>query len=102
MTGVEDGTAVAVAGKKVTVSWEDNSGQGNAQSTDKTKVLLICPELNETFMEEGTKVRMDLTFDITTQDDWVGKEVHCYMCFITPNRKSNSDSSYLGSVTILA
>jgi len=53
-------------------------------------------------MEEGTKVRMDLTFDITTQDDWVGKEVHCYMCFITPNRKSNSDSSYLGSVTILA
>lgn len=96
-----DNPAVAanVAGT-LDFSWTDTSGLGNGVSSDVAMLVAYCPEIEE-FMystNAGTRDQGNATLDVRF---FSGKEVHAWIAFRSAEGKQASDSSYLGTVTVL-
>jgi hypothetical protein len=101
LTGADGTSAVAGAGKKVTVNWADNAGNGDAQVDDKALILILNPESDNVVASTIDKVREDATMELTVPDSWVGDQVHVYLGFANDNGNKVADSKYIGAVTIL-
>ncbi|HBX53563.1 MAG: hypothetical protein A2309_03325 [Bacteroidetes bacterium RIFOXYB2_FULL_35_7] len=102
LTGADSGSAVAAAGKKVTISWLDNSGNGDAQTTDKAMMLIINNTKKAIVQDMINKTRVDLTSQFIVPASWVGDQVHAYLSFKTPAGDKVADSVFLATVTVLA
>ena len=102
LTGADGATAVAAAGKKVTISWLDNSGNGDAQTTDKAMMLIINNTKKAIVQDMINKTRVDLTSQFIVPASWVGDQVHAYLSFKTPAGDKVADSVFLATVTVLA
>jgi hypothetical protein len=93
---------------KVTVSWENNSSQGNASDGDTPLVLVYCPEIDSSVYRMQAGARSEETTVLDVPAAFSGKMVHCYVGFAkmselvgTKLRDNISDSVYAGSVTVL-
>ncbi len=102
LTSADGGTATAAAGHKVTIDWVDNSGNGDAQATDKAMQLIINYDKKAIVQDTTLKTRVDITNQLTVPLSWVGDQVHVYLSFMTPAGDKVADSKFLGSVTIIA
>jgi hypothetical protein len=102
LTGADDATANAVAGHKVTITWTDNTGTGDALATDKAMLLILNKDSKKVVQDVTTKTRLNATADLTVPASWVGHEVHAYISFINEAGNRTADSVYIGSVMILA
>jgi hypothetical protein len=102
LTGAEGATATAAAGHKVTIAWTDNTGTGDAQATDKAMQLILNPDSKNVASDTTLKTRTDDTNQLTVPASWVGDTVHVYLSFMTAAGDKVADSTYVGSVTILA
>jgi len=91
--------ASTVAGT-VLFTWDDNSDEANASLLDKNLLVVCNPEKNQavTFSELGE--RADGTQSVTVPHSFSGDLVHCYIGFITIDRKLLSISKYAGAVTV--
>jgi len=90
LTALETPTA-ASGGGKITVSWDNNSGIGNAQATDKLLLAFVNPAKNETVLRFNETERSEESFDINLTR-WVGDKIHIYVGFASDNGKEVSDS----------
>ena len=102
LMGVEGGSATAAAGKKINLDWTDNSGAGDALATDKALQLVINYEKGRVIQDTMTKTRTDASSALTVPLSWVGDDVHVFLAFQDVSGAKVADSSFLGTVTILA
>ena len=98
LRGISNG-AVAADGMDITVTWNDNSGQGNASATDDLVVVAYCEALDlfESANPAGTR---DLqTVQMPLPAYWAGQQIQVWATFVTANKKLAATSSYLGQIT---
>lgn len=65
LTGFQNVTASAQSGNQISLSWEDNSSQGNASTTDSISIVCYCEELGRFEIFESVALRPDLSVDVT-------------------------------------
>lgn len=99
--GIYNPSAGAVEGGKIEITWEDNSGQGLALPTDALLVVVYSEELNmfEVFEDAATRAAKEVT--LTTTPYFAGLKVHCWVTFVSNERKLSASSSYLGSINLM-
>ena len=107
LTAVNDAICSAPAALRVAVGWIDNTGDGNASSTDSAMLLVFNPEkMRSVYLFQGAN-RSDGSVEMDVPRDFSGNEVHCYLGFadfanmVTGQAKDYvSNSVYAGSVTV--
>ena len=100
LTGANSATAAPVTGK-IKLTWEDNTGIGEAQPTDKAMAVAINPSKGEAAYITDGAPRSAATENLLVSPYWTGDEVEVYLAFISENGKDVATSVYLGSVTVL-
>jgi len=100
LTGANDATAAAVPGK-IKLTWEDNSGIGEAKPTDKALVVAINPEKGEAAYITDGAPRSAKSEELLVSPYWAGDEVEVYLGFISEDGKDVATSAYCGSVTVV-
>jgi hypothetical protein len=107
LTAVNDATCFASAALRISVSWGDNTGDGNARSTDTAMMLVFNPEKTRSVYLLQGAIRSDGSVEMDVPRDFRGDEVHCYLSFadfgnlVTGQSKDYvSNSVYAGSVTV--
>lgn len=93
--------ATPAAGEQVTLTWDDNSGQGFAQATDTLLAIGCVASLNQAVIfNDG--VQRDATTDTLQFPAYLaGMEVQLYATFVTADEKEAATSVYLGAVTLI-
>jgi len=99
LTGVTN-AFVSVKDGQVEFQWEDNSGNGSAQSTDKALIAIVNFTKNEVVSITAGAPRLDCVQNVVVPSEWSGDEVHAYMGFISENGKEVANSLYLGTVAV--
>jgi hypothetical protein len=100
LRGISNGAVTLDANQTLSLSWDDNSGQGNAAATDNLVVVVYCEALDlfETANPAGT--RDETTIQLPLPAYWAGQEVQVWASFVTENAKLAATSTYLGAVTL--
>jgi hypothetical protein len=92
--------ASSVAGE-VTFSWINNAAVGSTDGTDKATVLIYNPTKNLFTYVQAAAIRSALTYTLEVPMDYSTDVVHAWIGFVKANGKEVSDSTYLGTVTVL-
>jgi hypothetical protein len=100
LTGANSATATPQTGK-IKLAWEDNSGIGEAQPTDKALAVAINPEKGEAAYITDGAPRSSGTENLLVSPYWAGDKVEVYLAFITENGKDVATSVHCGSVTVI-
>jgi hypothetical protein len=100
LTGASVATAQALTGK-IELTWEDNSGIGEAQPTDKAMAVVINPAKGEAAYITDGAPRSSGQEELTVSPFWVNDEVEVYLLFISENGKDVATSTYCGSITVV-
>lgn len=82
---------------EVTFSWDDNSDQGNANTTDKSMLLIYNPSQKESIVVLSGATRQAGTQTVSIPATYSGETVEVYMAFISDEGSVVSNSSYIGS-----
>ena len=88
------------AQSKLTFSWTDNSGVGNALATDKAMPFIYNKTKNETIYNTAGATRTTHTMDVTVPNNWTGDKVEVYLGMVSEDGALVADSLYLGEVTL--
>ncbi|MGM5470342.1 DUF6266 family protein [Flavobacteriaceae bacterium LMO-SS05] len=101
LRGLENPSLSAAANQVLVLGWNDNSGQGNAHTTDILVVVAYAPELDlfQVFDPAGT--REETTVNLPLAAFMAGFEVQVWATFATDKGQVAAISSYLGAVTVL-
>lgn len=86
---------------KVSVSWTDNSGQGDAQPIDVAMPLAFNTDKGETVFSTNSATRADQLAELTFPADWTGDTVEIYIGFISADGINVANSLYLGSNIVI-
>lgn len=90
-----------MAAGKVSISWTDNSGQGDAQPIDVAMPLAFNTDKGEAVFSTNSDTRADQLAELTFPADWVGDTVEIYIGFISADGINVANSLYLGSNTVI-
>ena len=100
LTGVETSGASVSTGT-LTVTWDDNTEEGSASSTDKALVLIYNSARNEAkIVLESGAVRADGTLDVILPGHFVGDTVEVYLSFQTEDNSIVSNSKHVDSILV--
>jgi hypothetical protein len=107
LTAVNNATCSAPAAQRIGVSWNDNTGDGNASSADSAMLLVFNPDkMRSVYLFQGA-IRSDGSVEMDLPRDFRGDEVHCYLSFADfanlatgQSKDYVSNSVYAGSVTV--
>jgi len=98
LAGVLNPTASYATAGQVNFNWTDNSTGINANSTDRSMLLVYNPIKNESVMFLNSAEREEGMAVLAIPSTYAGDTLHTYMAFISLDGKV-SNSSYLGSGT---
>lgn len=98
-TPLDPTTDLTTAGQ-VTFGWDDNSADGNANTTDKAMVLAYNPSKKESIYLLDGAIRTATTQVLTLPTSYTGDTIELFMAFVSDNGKVVSNSVYLGSGTV--
>lgn len=98
-----DSPSAVVDSQILSVSWNDNSGTGNALATDKACILVYNSVKGQSInvMDEGTRSSRQATLTLPTS--WSGDSVDVWFTMhgtADPNTNLYADSVYLGNFSI--
>ena len=100
LTGVDVVTTSVLVGK-IELFWNNNSGTGNAQASDKALIVAINPAKGESaYITDGAS-RASGREELVMPPSWQGDEVKVYLAFISEDGKEVATSVYCGVVTVL-
>jgi hypothetical protein len=86
---------------KIKFTWENNSGTGEAQPTDKVMVVATNPAKRAAaYITEGA-MRAAKSELLAVPPSWAGDEVHTYLAFISEDGTAVATSAYCGSITVV-
>lgn len=91
-------TDLTTAGE-VTFNWDDNSAEGNANTTDKAMLLVYNPSKKESMSLTDGADRTVGSQIVAIPTTYAGDTVELFMAFITADGNQVSNSTYLGSGT---
>jgi len=100
LLGLNAATATAGAGQSVDLSWTDNSGQGDAEATDKLVVVLYEPTSKTTVYALDAAPRDQGAANVLIEAFLTGLTVHVWATFASTDDKLYATSQYLGTVVI--
>ena len=100
LTGIDTVSVANAAGRKVTLTWTDNTGEGSAESTDVAMILLINSTKGLIMQDTSSAVRSTGTLAFTCPLFWLGETVYAYIAFVNPTTGIISNSSYAGTTTV--
>ncbi|RAV27824.1 DUF6266 family protein [Sinomicrobium soli] len=100
LAGFQNVALTNQTGGVLSLSWEDNSIQGNASDTDLVNLVCYCPETETFELFLLLAQRSDLTATVTLPDVYVGKTVETWAYFNNQDQEKACNSPYLGTFTI--
>jgi hypothetical protein len=92
---------VSVASGKAAISWTDNSGQCDAQSTDVAMPLAFNTDKGEAVFSTAAATRADQSAELNFPADWNGDTVELYIGFASADGINVANSVYLGSHSVV-
>lgn len=101
LAGFQNVTAAPQAGNGISLNWEDNSAQGNADATDLANAVCYCEELGSFEIFESVAERSVLTANVTLPAYYAGKEIQLWVFFHNAKETLACNSAYLGSLTLI-
>ncbi|CAM1346895.1 DUF6266 family protein [Tenacibaculum insulae] len=99
LSGVLNGTTDLTNAGQVSFGWDDNSAEGNANTTDKAMVLVYNPSKKESISILDGADRTVGSQIVTIPGTYAGDTVELFMAFVSEDGKTVSNSVYLGSGT---
>ncbi|NLO03313.1 MAG: hypothetical protein GX126_13515 [Bacteroidales bacterium] len=84
----------------VSFEWDDNSGDGNAQSTDKALLVVYNPAKNEAVTILDGANRVTGVPEVTVPNNYSGDTVQAYIGFISEDGASVANSKFVGAVQV--
>lgn len=100
LLGINNGAVTAGTGQNLDFSWTDNSGQGEAQVTDKLVVVVYEPTSKATVYSLNAASRDDESATVQLPSFLSGLEVQVWATFVSSNDKLAATSIYLGAVMV--
>jgi len=100
LLGLNTATATAGTGQSVDFSWTDNSGQGDAETTDKLVVVLYEETTKTTVHSLNAGLRNQGTAQVVVPAFLTGLTVQVWATFAATDDKLYATSQYLGTVVI--
>lgn len=91
-------TDLATAGQ-VSFAWDDNSLEGNANTTDKAMVLVYNPSKKESMYILDGAIRTAGSQTVIIPGTYAGDTVELFIAFVSDDGTQVSNSLYLGSGT---
>ena len=92
--------AVSSSGGLVEFTWDDNTGSGNAQATDKALLVVYNPAKDESIYDSAGAVRSSTSQNLGMPASYVGDDVEAFIGFLSEDGKEVANSVYIGSVTV--
>ncbi|PRP66283.1 DUF6266 family protein [Nonlabens agnitus] len=99
LAGVSNATTDLTFPGEVTFSWDDNSGEGNAFTSDKAMLVVYNPSKNDSIINLSGADRTVGTQTISLPNTYSGDIVELFMAFVSADGRLVSNSIYLGSGT---
>jgi hypothetical protein len=100
LLGMTGTSAAAGAGQSVDITWTNNSGQGDAETTDKL-VVVLYEETTKTIVHAlNAGMRNQGTGNVIVPAFLTGLTVQVWATFASSNDKLYATSQYLGTVVI--
>lgn len=99
LSGVLNGTTLTTIPGQVDFNWDDNSDEGNANTTDKAMVLVYNPSKKESIYILDGALRTAETQSISIPNTYAGDTIEMFMAFVSADGSQVSNSIYLGSGT---
>ena len=90
----------SVADGELTVTWADNSGQGDALATDNAMLLLYNTTQKKAVWALTDATRADRSAKITVPTAWTGDTAVAYLAMRRASNGNTSKSTYVGSYTL--
>jgi hypothetical protein len=107
LRAVASATAAATGLRAIEVTWEDNSGMGNASFDDNAMLVVVNPAKADVDVLLQAGQRGDGLAEITVPEAYVGDDVHVYLVFSTLDdllstggRDAIANSVFAGTVTV--
>jgi len=101
LSGFQNVTAAPQSAQGITLNWEDNSAQGNANATDQVNLICYCEELQTFGIFTAIAERSTGTASVSLPAIYAGKEVHLWAYFNNAAETSACSSPYLGTLTLI-
>ncbi|WP_431135107.1 DUF6266 family protein [Psychroserpens mesophilus] len=101
LRGLQQPVINAAPNHVLDLTWDDNSGQGNAAADDVLFMVVFAPneQLYQVFNPASTRDQRSV--QLTLPAFMAGLEVEIWAGFVTQNGKEAAVSSYLGTLTVL-
>ena len=100
LTGIEAGVISAATANTIDFSWNDNSGQGEALTTDKLVVGVYHSETKNWIYSIGVADRNATSGALLLPITLSGTTVEVWALFASADDKRNSTSTYLGTIVV--
>ena len=100
LLGMTGAAATAGTGQSVDITWTDNSGQGDAETTNKLVVVLYEETTKTTVHTLNAGMRNQETGNVTVPAFLTGLTVQVWATFAATDDKKYATSQYLGTVVI--
>ena len=92
---------ISMSAGRATITWNDNSGQGDAQPTDVAMPLAFNPDKSEAVFNTSAATRADHSAELNFPADWNGDTVDLYIGFATADGINVANSIYLGNHAVI-
>lgn len=100
LPGALNQVAISVLSGTVAYSWDDNSSELGADSTDPTLIVISNPTKHQSINVDGLRTRSQTSQTVTVPDSWIGDLVQCYISFERADHMAISNSAFAGAVTV--
>ncbi|MBP0904960.1 DUF6266 family protein [Mariniflexile gromovii] len=100
LRGISNGAVTLDVGQTITITWDDNSGQGNAQASDGLVAVAYCEALDLFITANPAGTRDLTTVQLPLPTYWAGQQVQVWATFATADANLAATSTYLGTVTL--
>ncbi len=100
LPGIEGGTVASSIANTLTFSWNDNSGQGEAQATDALVVAVYEPSSKQWVYSLSVANRNTTTGSLVLPPTFNGTTVEVWVLFASVDEKKYATSTYLGNVLV--
>lgn len=101
LLGLEALAVVPQANAELLVTWSDNSGQGEAKTTDMMFLVVYNEDVKDSRYNTAATARTNGTFTYALPDSWSGNKVHCWVAVASEDGKKYGNSEYFGPLTVL-
>ena len=99
LTGAS-GTSATFLDDELTVSWSNNSTEGNARTDDKAMLLAYNPNKQESLIDLEAGTRATGTVVVEIPGTYSGDSLVVYLAFQAADGSMVSNSTYIGTVNI--